>query len=214
MVRLALVAALVLAPSVARADGGTLGTAELAMVFDVDSGAHDPGLSLEGLASVHVTLSRGTPHLRYVASLDAGLGFTIGGLGFAYDGDLLPAGVGLQLGTPEHIAFLGVAAGIGGSGSYDAIPAAATLPVQVTAVIRLTESYNLRARGRLSYLLTDTSRTGHEPDVMIGLEHFRVGNLLFGYFLGVEYREMLGARFVGFVLGEGGGADSLSAPGP
>ena len=197
-----------------RAGDGFQVSGELSTVF---AARHGASVSNVTLASVHVDLSTGFPHLRYFGALDLAAGLAVGDadVGLAYDVQLLPIGVGLQIRRPENTAFLGIATGIGASGAQSALPSAAMIPIQLTGVFRLTERVNLQSRIRASWLLNKTSRSNggssvpgvDELDAILALQHSNYENYIEGYFYGVAYRELEGGRFVGLVLGWAGGEE-------
>jgi len=128
---------------------------------------------------------------------------------------VLPVGLGLQLGDPQHTAFIGVAAGIGASGAPNALSSAGTFPIQVASVFRLSEKLNLMSRVRAVWLINDTPRDDgarsasfcDELDGMLAIQRSRHMNYLDGYYVGLAYRELNGARFVGAVIGIGVGEE-------
>ncbi len=187
---------------------------ELSTVFAVQ---HKATVANVTVASVHADLSTGFPHVRYFAALDLAVGLALGAddVGLAYDAQLLPIGVGLQIRRPENTAFFGIATGIGVSGAPTALPSAAVIPVQLTGVVRLTKSINLQSRIRASWLLNRTSRSDagssvpgvDELDAILAVQRSDPANYIEGYYYGVAYRELEGARFVGLVFGWAGGEE-------
>lgn len=167
------------------------------------------------MVSAHVSFSSGYPHLRYFATLDLGAGVAFATEGLAYDVQLLPLGVGIELSRPEHTAFIGVATGIGASGAPGALPSAGMIPVQVTTMFRLSKSLNLMSRTRASWLINRTSRDNgsrtasfaDELDALLALQRSGEWNYLEGSYVGIAYRELEGAHFVGIVFGKGGGEE-------
>lgn len=167
------------------------------------------------MVSAHISLSSGYPHLRYFATLDLGAGVAFATEGLAYDVQLLPLGVGFELSRPEHTAFIGVATGIGASGAPGALPSAGMIPVQVSTMFRLSKCLNLMSRTRASWLINRTSRDNGSPtasfadelDGLLALQRSDEWNYLEGSYVGIAYRELEGARFVGIVFGKGGGEE-------
>ncbi len=167
------------------------------------------------MVSAHVSMSFGYPHVRYFAALDLAAGAAFASEGLAYDVQLLPVGVGFELSRPEHTAFIGVATGIGASGAPGALPSAGMIPVQVTTMLRLTKGLNLMSRTRVSWLINRTSRDNGSPtasfadelDALLALQRSGEWNYLEGSYVGIAYRELEGARFVGVVFGKGGGEE-------
>lgn len=167
------------------------------------------------MVSAHVSLSYGYPRLRYFAALDLGVGATFATEGLAYDVQLLPLGVGIELSRPEHTAFIGVATGIGASGAPGALPSVGMLPVQVTTMLRLSKGFNLLSRTRASWLINRTSRDDGSPtlsfadelDALLAVQRSDEWNYLEGSYVGNAYRELEGARFLGVVFGKGGGEE-------
>ena len=193
---------------VARADWlDTKGNAwlhyELSGVHDVDSPQHPRELILAG-ARLHGLA--GGKYFGYSAGLDLAAGSTLRGAGLAYDVALLPAGVGLRLGEKSFVAF---AFGIGAMGAVGQLDDAVTFPLDLTLELD-GGPVRLLARGRATYISAapsreDGARFADELEAMVGIRVGRrytrfapSGN---GYFAGVSYREMLGDRFVGAVIG-------------
>ncbi len=162
----------------------------------------------------HVSASWGFPHLRYYAALDLAVGVTVEDLGLAFDAQLLPIGLGVQLRRPERTAFVGVASGIGVRGAPSALPTAAVVPLQLVSVVRLSDKLNLIVRGRVGWFLNRTARDDGAPsatfvDEVDGMAAVQLSRFhyLEGYYLGPAYRELQGARFLGIVFGSGGGEE-------
>jgi hypothetical protein len=207
--RHALVIALVLGLGAGHATAGwedTQGNAwlhyELSTVHDIDSQQHPRELILAG-ARLHGIV--GTRWFGYHAGLDLAAGSTLRGGGLAYDVALFPAGVGLRFGS----SFLALGVGIGAMGAVGQLDDAVTYPLDLTLEID-GGPVRLVARGRASYIAAakgreDGARFADELEAMAGI---RVGHRYTrfapngnGYFAGVAYREMLGERFVGAVIG-------------
>jgi hypothetical protein len=186
-------------------------------VFDAHHGSPAPTIGNVSMVMAHVQASSGGPSIRYFFGFDFGIGATAADAGFGYDAQLLPFGLGLQLGTPKRTAFVGVAAGIGASGALSSLPSAAFLPVQLAGVFRLTTGSNLQLRVRDATMLNRTSRDrgapsapfGDELDGMIALQLSGRENYIEGYYYGVAYRELEGGRFVGVVFGWCGGEETM-----
>jgi hypothetical protein len=197
-----------------RAGGGFFMSVELSSVARA---ATTPASSVAEVTmiSAHVSLSYGYPHLRYFAALDLGAGVAFATEGFVYDVQLLPVGLGIELSRPEHTAFIGVATGIGASGAPGALPSAGMIPVQLTTMLRLTKGFNLLSRTRASRLINRTSRDDGSPtlsfadelDALLALQRSDEWNYLEGSYVGIAYRELEGARFLGVVFGKGGGEE-------
>lgn len=197
-----------------RSGGGFFMSVELSSVARVAT-AQASSVAEVTMASAHVSLSYGYPRLRYFAALDLGVGVAFATEGFAYDVQLLPVGLGIELSRPEHTAFIGVATGIGASGAPDALPSARAIPVQVTTKLRLSQGFNLLSRTRASWLINRTSRDDGSPtlsfadelDALLALQRSDEWNYLDGSYVGIAYRELEGARFLGVVFGKGGGEE-------
>lgn len=167
------------------------------------------------MVSAHLTMSYGAPRVRYFAALDLAVGAAFAEEGLAYDVQLLPIGIGFELSRPEHTVFFGFATGIGASGAPGALPSAGTLPFQMTTMLRLTKGLNLLSRTRVSKLINETSRDNgsktlsfaDELDSLIALQRSDEMNYLEGRYIGIAYRELEGARFIGIVFGTGGGEE-------
>jgi hypothetical protein len=146
----------------------------------------------------------------YHVGLDLGFGSTIRDGGFAYDVALFPVGAMVRFGKTSIAGF---GAGIGAIGAIGTIDDAVTVPVEALAEIgggRL----RVIARARVAYVAGADSRQSAAPsipfadelDAMVGLRigrhhdgfGFPTGN---GYFVGVSYRELAGARFAGITIG-------------
>jgi hypothetical protein len=222
-----LVVAVALAPAVATADpdpgytrevaGNTLASLELSAVHDVSSGIEPPIHSLS-LASGHISTSYGGSHhprLRYYMSLDVALGVATHGLGFAYDAQWLPLGFATDLGTLVRPAFVAVAIGAGASGAPAALPTAGAFPIQLHSVVRVSETVSVMARARAVKLLSGTIRSHGAPsasfaDELDGILAVQLGhadNYLDANYVGLAYRELGGARFVGIVVGKAVGEE-------
>ena len=146
----------------------------------------------------------------YHVGLDFGLGSTVRAGGFAYDVALFPAGVVVRVG---ETSIAGVGVGVGASGAVGTLDDAVTLPVEAFAELG-GGRYRVLARARAAYVAGAPSRQSAAPsapfadelDATLGLRRgrhygshgFPTGN---GYFLGVSYRELAGARYVGLTLG-------------
>ena len=207
--RLTLVLVLLLVPSVARADwlsdlkGNAWLHYELSAVHDVDSEQHPRELILAG-ARLHGIA--GGKWFGYHAALDLAAGSTLRGGGLAYDVALFPAGVALRLGKSSFLAF---GAGIGAMGAVGQLDDALTFPLDVTFELD-GGPVRLVSRGRASYVAAARGREGGArfADELEGMAGIRIGRRYTrfarngqGYFAGVAYREMLGERFVGAVIG-------------
>lgn len=146
----------------------------------------------------------------YHAGLDLAAGGTIGGGGFAYDVALFPLGVALRLGRTGIVAL---GTGVSASGATGTLDDAVALPVELTAELG-GGRVRLLVRGRASYVAAADGRQDGAPStgladeldatlgVRVGRHYedfgFPSGN---GYFAGVSYRELAGARFIGLVIG-------------
>jgi hypothetical protein len=162
------------------------------------------------LAGSRVHALLGGRHVGYHIGADLGFGSTLRGAGFAYDLALFPVGVGLRLGAASAV-MLG--AGVGASGAVGTLDDALTLPIELVGELNAGPA-RLLARGRISYLSGTPGRTrgapttsfADETEAMLGLRigrnhdsyGFPSGN---GYFAGIAYRELLGARFLGITIG-------------
>jgi hypothetical protein len=187
---------------------------DLSSVIEVTSRAREPEVTNITLASGHLSLSMGRPHIRYFGSFDLALGATVENGGFGGDVAFLPIGVGFQLRRPENTAFLGIAAGVGVNGAPSALPLVGTAPVQLISTLRLGENLNLLVRGRLTWFITSarddgppSSATWDELEGTVALQLSKSHNYLEGHYFGVAYRELQGARFVGIVIGSGAGEE-------
>jgi hypothetical protein len=190
---------------------------ELTASHDVDPPATDPPVpqppprfSELVLAGTRVHGLLGTERYGYHVGADLALGSTLGAGGFAYDLALFPVGGGLRLGATSAI-LLGF--GIGAMGAVRTIDDAITFPIELVGEFDAGRA-RLLARARITYVgATEARQRGaqtlsfaDEAEAMLGLRighHYEsygypTGN---GYFAGVAYRELQGARFVGLTIG-------------
>jgi hypothetical protein len=193
------------APTVAAADDNenVIAGVDVSIVGKVATGDKQPDVSGLGLVGAHILATSGGGTARYAFALDLGIGGTADEGGVAYDLQILPVGVGLQIRRPEHTTFVGVAAGVGASGAVSSLAFAATLPVQGVAVVRLGHGYTIAARGRVSVLLNDTVRGRIEEDASLAVQSGTAHDYIDGDYVGVAYRHLEGAQFVGLVIGYG-----------
>ena len=220
---LALLVLLVLDAACARmrdGQGNAWAHHELTVVHDVgspstaspspDPPSSPPRFSELILAGTRVNGLLGTRHVGYHIGADLAFGSTLGSSGFAYDLALFPLGVGLRLGATSAL-MLG--AGIGASGAVGTLDDAITFPIELTGEFDAGRA-RLLTRGRLTYLAAAPGRAHGAPttsltdeiEALIALRighhydsyGFPTGN---GYFAGIAYRELLGARFVGLTIG-------------
>ncbi len=166
------------------------------------------GLGLAGLR-LRGFVGRKAP-VGYLIGLDLQAGATNPG-GFAYQVDLYLAGVGVRLGK---VGALGLGTGVGGAGATGTLDDAVVLPVEAFVNLDLGSRVRLMARGRITWLAAASDREHGSPtigwadelDATVALRlgrryrdfGFPSGN---GYFAGVAYRESLGTRFIGAVVG-------------
>jgi hypothetical protein len=162
------------------------------------------------LAGARVGGFIGKRRIAYAASFDFAFGSTIGKSGFMWEVGLLPLGFALRPSERSVIAF---ATGIAGTGAVGTLDDAVALPLELTAEAT-AGPLRFLARGRVSFLGASDARQNGSPtvtwadelDAMVGIRlgpryhkfHLASGN---GYFLGVSYREMEGAKFFGLVIG-------------
>jgi hypothetical protein len=169
-----------------------------------------PRFSELALAGVRLHGLIGTERYGYHAGIDLAAGATLRAGGFAYDVALFPVGGGVRLGTTSAI-MLGV--GVGAMGAVGTIDDAITLPIELVGEFGGGRTRVL-ARARLSYIDAAGEREGRAPtlsfvdeaEAMLGVRighHFEPGGFPTGngYFVGVAYRELYGARFVGLTIG-------------
>jgi hypothetical protein len=147
--------------------------------------------------------------LAYHAGLDLAAGGTIDHGGFAYDVALFPAGVALRF---AETSFVTLGFGIGANGATGTMDDAATLPVELRFEVgrgirvlgRARATYLLAADGRQDGAMSTTFADELEAMLAVRLGRaytdwgFPTGN---GYFIGATYREALGAKFAGAVIG-------------
>jgi hypothetical protein len=189
---------------------------ELTAIHDVDPpptaepAGEPPPISELVLAGVRLHALIGEHRWGYHVGIDLAAGSTLRAGGFAYDVALLPVGGGLRIGATSAI-MLG--AGVGAMGAVGTLDDALTLPVELVgefgsgrarwlfrARISVIEAAAARKRG------TTMLPFGDEAEAMIGLRlghhhdqwQFPTGN---GYFGGLAYRELYGARFLGLTIG-------------
>ena len=148
----------------------------------------------------------GTKTLGYHVGLDLAAGGTINGGGFAYDVAIFPAGIALRF---AETSFLTLGVGVGASGATGTMDDAATFPVE--ARFEVGRGIRVLGRARATFLAAadnrqDGSRFADELEAMLAVRlgraytdwGFPTGN---GYFIGATYREALGAKFAGAVIG-------------
>lgn len=148
----------------------------------------------------------GNRWLGYHAGLDLAAGGTIGAGGFAYDVALFPGGLALRF---AETSFVTLGFGVGASGATGSLDDAATFPVE--ARFELGRSIRVLGRARATFVAgadsrQDGARFADELEAMLALRlgraytdwGFPTGN---GYFVGASYREALGAKFAGVVIG-------------
>ena len=184
---------------------------EVSALTDVDDTKAKPEISQLVLAGVRLHGIVGTGStIAYHVGFDLAAGGTIGGGGFAYDVALFPVGIAARFGQTSLVAL---GAGIGAIGATGTLDDAFMLPLEATGEFgggRL----RLLARARVAYVAGADGRHDGAPsipfadelDTMVGVRigrhyedyGFPTGD---GYFVGVAYRELLGARFVGLTIG-------------
>ena len=158
------------------------------------------------LASARLHGYIGGERLGFHMGLDLGAGGTIDGGGFAYDVSLFPVGVALRF---AETSFLTFGAGVGASGATGTMDDAVTMPLE--ARFEIGRGIRVLGRARATFLAAADSRQdgamfADELEAMLALRigraytdwGFPTGN---GYFVGATYREALGAKFAGIVLG-------------
>ena len=194
-----------------RLQGGAWLHYELSWVHDVDETAGRPratDLVLAG-ARLHGFVGEGA-NVGYHVGLDLEAGGTIHGGGFAYDVALFPIGVGLRFGDSNVVAL---GAGVEAMGAMHTLDDAVLVPIEAVAELGGGRARVL-ARARAAWVAGAPGRHDGAPSVAFAdeleatlglrLGHhyddygFPTGN---GYFAGATYRELLGTRFVGLVIG-------------
>jgi hypothetical protein len=184
---------------------------ELSWVHDVDDTHGAPratDLILAG-ARLHGFVGEGA-NIGYHAGIDLEGGATIHGAGFAYDVALFPIGIGVRLGETNVIA---IGTGIEAMGAMHTLDDAVLIPVEAVAELGGGRA-RILARARAAWVTGAPSRHDGAPSLAfadeleatlgVRLGHhyddydFPTGN---GYFAGATYRELLGTRFVGLVIG-------------
>jgi len=141
--------------------------------------------------------------------LDLAAGGTARGGGFAYDVALFPIGGALRF---ARSSFVTIGVGIGANGATRTLDDAVTFPLELR--FELGSGVRVLGRARATWLgaakaRQDGAASTHiadELEAMLGVrlghayddEGFPTGN---GYFLGATYRELMGARFAGIVIG-------------
>ena len=193
--------------------GGAWAHYELTAVHDVDDAAAMTAPKFEDLTLAGFRLHGfvGPGRVGWHVGLDAAAGATTRTAGFAYDVAFLPVGVGVRFGDTQMV---GLGVGVGAMGAVGTLDDAATFPIEAFGEFSLGGRVRILARGRASYLAAARDRKRGAPSVSfvdeldatlgIRIGHsyhdygFPSGN---GYFVGAAYREMLGARFAGLVIG-------------
>jgi hypothetical protein len=192
------------------AQGGAWLTYELSAITDVDDTRQTVAphqLILAG-ARLHGFVGEGKT-VGFHAGIDLAAGSTVGGGGFAYDVALFPLGVGVRAGKTGVIA---VGTGVGAMGAIGTLDDAVTLPIELNAELG-GGRVRLLARARAAYVAGAPDRHDGAPsapfadelDAQLGLrighrynDYVPSGN---GYFAGIAFRELMGARYAGIVIG-------------
>ncbi|HUH02017.1 MAG TPA: hypothetical protein VML75_08465 [Kofleriaceae bacterium] len=150
--------------------------------------------------------------LGIMAGVDARFGGGLQG-GFAYDGGLLPLGVGLRLGG---FGLLGVLAGVNLSGVTGHVPFAVEYPIEARLELDLGRRVHLSGFGRASFITVADARQNGAEHAPFG-DELRAGVTLRvgrggqrhqeswgnGIYVGALYGESLGTRELGLVIGYG-----------
>ena len=183
---------------------------ELSQVHAIDDGAMPRSVTDLTLVGFRLHGFVGRHRVGWHVGIDGAAGATEGRAGFAYDVAFLPIGVAFRWGDTQMI---GIGTGIGAMGAVGTLDDAVTFPIEAFAELALGSHVRILARARMSYLSgagdrergSPTISFADEVDGMLGLrighvysEYLPAGN---GYFVGAAYREMLGAKFVGLVIG-------------
>lgn len=166
------------------------------------------GLGLAGLR-LRGVVGRRAP-VGWMLGLDLAAGAT-GPRGFAYQADLYLLGLGVKLG---QVGALGLGTGVGASGATGTLDDAVALPLEGFLHLALGDHLRLMARGRITWVAAADARADGAPSVgwadeldgtvALRLGHryreygFPTGN---GWFAGVAYRETMGERMLGAVIG-------------
>jgi hypothetical protein len=183
---------------------------ELSWVHDVEDRLDPPGAHDFILASARLEGFVGEgANVGYHAGLVLAGGAAIDRAGFAYDVALLPLGIGVR---GRRNDFIAIGTGIGAMGATGKIDDAVLWPVEAT--FEFGRAVRLLGRARIAWVAGAAGRHDGAPslafcdelDAMLGVRlgkayddyGFPSGN---GYFVGAAYRELLGARFLGVVLG-------------
>jgi hypothetical protein len=148
----------------------------------------------------------GGKSIAFHMGLDLGAGGTIHDGGFAYDVSLFPLGVAFRF---FETSFFTLGAGIGAAGATGTLDDAVTFPLE--ARLEVGRGIRLLARGRATYVDAARDREGGAPltDELEGMLGLRIGNGYDeygfptgnGYFVGATFKEQLGARFMGLIIG-------------
>ena len=163
--------------------------------------AAPPGFSELALAGARLHgLATPNSWIAYHVGIDIAAGSTLRGAGFAYDVALFPVGAAVRFG---ETSFVALGAGVGAIGAVGTLDDAATFPLELT--VEAGGSVRVLARARAS-LLAGAARRDHELEGSLALRighryhdfDFPSGN---GYVIGVAYRDLEGARFVGATIG-------------
>jgi hypothetical protein len=185
---------------------------ELSTLHDVDATAMTApkfeDLTLAGFR-LHGFVSKS--RIGWHIGIDGFAGATTRMAGFAYDVAFLPIGFGVRWGDTQMV---GLGAGVGAMGAVGTLDDAVTFPIEAFGEFALGGHVRILARARASYLAAAPGRSRGAPSVgfvdeLDGTLGIRIGHSYHeygfpsgnGYFVGAAYREMLGARFAGIVLG-------------
>ncbi len=200
-----------LAQSWRRIGGGAQLHYELSTLHDVE---HEPQMSASPqdfvMAGVRLHGFVGGKTLGYHMGLDLAAGQTARPHSYlAYDVSLFPVGAALRF---AETSFITVGGGIGAMGAVGTLDDALTFPLEVR--FEVGRGIRILGRARATYLFNASDRKdggtitpfADELEASLGVRLGRAYNEWGfptgdGYFVAANYREALGARYLGITLG-------------
>ncbi len=180
----------------------------LTKLTDAPHGESIHDLVLAG-AHLHGFVGLGST-VAYHIGIDLEAGSTIAGAGFAYDVAFFPLGIAVRFGETSFVTF---GTGVQAMGAIGTLDDAVLLPLETNLEIG-GGRVRFLGRARASWVAGAPDRHDGAPsipfaDELEAMAGVRVGHHYDdygypsgnGYFVGVAYREMLGATFLGLTLG-------------
>jgi hypothetical protein len=145
----------------------------------------------------------------YCLGFDGALGGSSEGL--VYETSAYLAGAGLRLGESSYLAACG---GAGLSGAQGAVPFAWQFPAELSAELQAgpvrvslwskllwTSGADARSEGSSSVSFADELSVGASLRWGRPTRYWRTRTTSHGYFLGAQYKELMGTRLIGVIAG-------------